>query len=279
MKRTLFFFLMLLNLTGAAAQKKKFFFDDIYFSVMAGNESFEPALSEWKKMYTDRITIPYFLDTMKVDFMPKCGIFINFNIKGGGALMASKRLINKTQGWFANKDLEWRTGLYYKQSNNSPSRPGLLSDFTYPYDTTRQHVGNYVKLNQEKQILEWQNIINFKTGSFLGERLRFNIGSGLGISRTVKNTIHETYWQTVYSWDSNSHNFIQQSAPAENNSFKAKAETNFSYVLYLGTELNLSKHIGLLSDFHYTIAHYKYSHHSPKIESFWVGLTCCYHIN
>lgn len=277
--KTLILPLFVFCFSVATAQKKKLFFDDIYFSGMAGNEVFHPELSQWKNMYADRTSIPYFLDTMKADIGQSLMFNFNINAKGAFAIMASKQLINNAKGWLANKKIEWRTGLYYKQSVSSPSQQRSLSDFNYPADTSGQYVSNRVKLKQEKQILEWQNLINFKTGSFLNKKVRFNIGSGIGISSTIKNTIHETYWQAVYTWNSSSHNFLVQTTPVADNNFKAKTETNFSYVLYLGTELNLSKKLGLLSDFHYTISNYKYSTVSPKIESYWFGLTLCYHLN
>jgi hypothetical protein len=273
---TLLLFFWLLPVT---AQRKKFFFDDIYFSGMTGNQTYLPGLSEWKNMYKDRKTFPYLLDTMKSAYYAKCGLFINLNTKGAFAIMAAKQLVHAKSGWWANKALEWRTGLYYKQSGYNPRNSSFLYDFYYPADTTKQYVRNNVRLNQQKQILEWQHLVNFKTGSFIHNKVRFNLGSGIAISKTIKNTITENYNQTVFTWNSGAHYFNQQETAVANTVYKAKAETNFSYVFYCGTELCLSKQMSLLSDFHYTAARYKYAPYQPLIESYWLGLTFRYGLN
>lgn len=195
--KAVFTIFLLLWFSSITAQNKKFFFDDIYFSGMTGNETYLPNLSEWKNMYKDRKTFPYLLDTMKSEYYAKCGLFINLNIKGAVAIIAAKQLVHASSGWWANKVLEWRTGLYYKQSRYNSGNSGFFSDFYYPTDTTKQHVSNNVQLKQQKEILEWQHLINFKTGSFINNKLRFNIGSGVAISQTIKNTITENYNQTV----------------------------------------------------------------------------------
>jgi hypothetical protein len=260
------------------AQHKKFFFGNIYFSGMAGNQVYETALPQWKNLYADRKNFPYLLDTMKTSFIPKDGPLLRINAKGALSLAAGKSLLPNAHGWMHNKMLEWRMGLFFKSTIHEPYT-GYVTTTDYPVDTTKTHTVTNVFLQQKKQLLELQQLINFKTGPFLFDKLRMNIGSGIGISRTVKNTIHEKYNQTIFTWSSSQHSFIQQNTPVAENDYKAKPETLFSYIFYLGTELKMSKQMSFLSDFHYSIAHYKYNNLSPKTESYWLGLTFCYGLN
>lgn len=271
--------LLLLCFVTTRSQQKKFFFDDVYVSGMAGNQVYQTDMKEWKNMYAGRTAIPYLLDTMKSAFIPKDGPFLRINARGAMSVILARSLVNRSRGWMRNKKLEWRTGLYYKTTMYNPGSSGFVTTHDYPADTTKTHTVDHVLLQQSKQQMEWQNLINFKTGPFLYDLLRFNIGSGIGVSRTVKNSIHENYYQTIYTWSTAQHRFLEQStAPAEND-FKAKPETSLSYIFYLGTELKLSSQMSMLGDFHYTIAHYKYSSLSPKIESYWLGLTFRYGLN
>ena len=242
---TLVFVMCLLKVT---AQHKKYFFDNVYFSGMVGNQVYEPALTEWKNLYANRTSFPYLLDTMKSSFIPKDGPIIRINAKGALSLVLGKSLLPNKQGWMRNKMLEWRMGLHYKAAFYKPYSPFVTSNY-YPVDTTKTHTITNVYLEQHKQLLEWQHLVNFKTGPFLYAKLRFNIGSGIGISRTLKNTIHERYNQTIFTWSSTQHYFLQQATPYSETDYKAKPETLFSYLFYLGTELNITKQMSFLADF------------------------------
>jgi len=272
----LFIFFML----GAAAQHKQFFFDNIYFTALVGNQEYKVDNAAWKNMYASRPTIPYLLDTMKYDYIsaPKDGPVLHFNIHPGVSLMAGKSLINKTSGFWRNKQLEWRTGFLYKNARYNPWSNTYVSFLNFPTDSTKTYTNDRVTLTQEKQLIEWQNMLHFKTGPFL-KTLRFVIGSGMAINTTLTNNITEQYNQVIYTWSSSYHSFQQQYTPRVSSSFKAKPETRIAYVFYLGTEYKLSKRMGLIGDFHYTLSHNKYAAASPKTDSYWVGVCLSYALN
>ncbi|MFN8250863.1 MAG: hypothetical protein U0V75_03190 [Ferruginibacter sp.] len=271
----------LILLTGwlnIEAQQKKYFFDNLYFSGMAGNQVYDVTPEQWKNLFANRSNFPYPPDSLKSDFIPKDGPLWRLNVKSGLSLAAGKSLLKGNKGWMRNKVLEWRTALHYKTAAHEPAS-SLATSTNYPTDTTKVHTITNVRLEQKKQILEWEQLVNFKTAPFLLNKLRMNIGSGFSISRTVASSIHEKYYQTTYTWNSSLRYFVTQSTPFTEADFKAKPETLLSYVFYLGTELKLASHMSLLSDFRYSIAHYKNNELSPKIESYWLGLTFRYGLN
>ena len=278
--RTCITLLLLISLLHAGAQRKKTFFNTVYFSAMAGNEESVVDKNEWKNMYANRPQIPYQLDTMSANFIPvpKDG-FYYINIHGAGGITLGKILIGDKPGWWHNKALEWRSGFVFKSSFIDGIRAGGYTNLQFPVDTTKPSTQNVVQLSQSKKILEWQNMINFKTGAIGKTKFRFNIGSGFGISRTLKNVIKERYSQTIYTWNTSLHYFMNQSGPYTETSFKAKPETRLFYLFYMGTELKLSSHASLLGDFHYTLAHNKHSSINPKAEGYWLGLTVSYSFN
>lgn len=274
-----FFTLFLLTIWfNAAAQQKKYFFDDIYFSGMAGNQVYETAPSQWKNVFAGRTSFPYKPDSLQTDFIAKDGPLWRLNIKSGLSLAAGKSLLGGRHGWMRNKVLEWRTAINYKTAFHKPG-VSLSTSAGYPTDTTKVHTVYNVQLQQKKQLLEWEHLINFKTGPILFNKLRMNIGSGFSISRTFNNSIHEKYNQTTYTWSSNLRYFVPQSTPYTEADYKAKPETLLSYVFYLGTELKMTSQMSFLSDFHYSIAQYRYNDLAPKIESYWLGLTFRYGLN
>jgi len=271
--------LLLFLVNAAVAQKKKNFFDHIYFSSMAGEEIYQIDQSEWKNMYVNRQTIPYLLDTMQYDFFPKDGFFLT-NINSAVAAMAGKSLFKNNTGNFLRKrEIEWRTGIHFKSINHSSYREGFVSSQNYPSDTTKINTRTFVGLNQQKKVIEWQNTFHFKTRYLLNNRLRFIIGTGLGINRTISNHINESYSSTTYTWNSAAHRFDEKYSPRTKNTFKAKPELHASYIFYLGTEFKISKSISFLTDGYYSIAHFKYSVTSKKTEGYWLGLTFCYSLN
>jgi hypothetical protein len=279
--RTVITILLLISLLHADAQVKKPFFNTIYFSAMAGDEVNDVDRTQWKNMYANRQQFPYQLDTMTLDYLsvPKCGIFLPSLGGAAGSLALGKSLIDTKTGWWKRKLLEWRSSIHFKSTYTNAIRYGGYTNILYPMDTTKPTIQNNVSLAQDKRTLEWQNMINFKTGPIFKTKFRFNIGSGLGISRTLKNTIKERYNQTVYTWNSSIHYFMNQPGPYTETSFKAKPETRLFYLFYMGTELKLSSHASLLGDFHYTLAHNKNSSINSKAEGYWLGLTFSYSFN
>jgi hypothetical protein len=256
--------------------QKKYFFDRIYFSGLVGNSVYQVDRSEWKNLYANRESIPYLLDTMQAGFIAKDGFSLRIDIKGAAGISVGKQLINTTKKWWHNRELEWRTSLFYKATRYSPSNPGYLDNYGYMADTTRVGMKRFVNLEQEKQIIEWQNLINYKTGHIIFKKMRFVIGNGFGISSTVQNSIHEKYKQTSYTWNSGQRRFDEQILANTDKKFKAKPETLFSYIFYLATEFRFSPQVLFFSDFHYTIAKNPLIHFEPKIESYWVGMGFSY---
>jgi hypothetical protein len=248
---------------------------------MAGDEVNEIDRTQWKNMYANRPQIPYQLDTMTFDYLsvPKDGFFLPPVNGAAVSVSLGRTLIDKKTGWWKRKILEWRTAIHYKGTFTDAIRYGGYTNLLFPMDTTKPNIQDNVSLSQEKKTLEWQNMVNFKTGPIFKTKYRFNIGTGIGISRSLKNTIKESYNQTTYTWNSNLHYFINQSTAFTKNSFEAKPQTHIFYLLYIGTELKLSSQISFTGDFHYTLSHNKYSSVNPKTESYWFGLTFSYSFN
>jgi hypothetical protein len=248
---------------------------------MAGDEENVIDRSQWKNMYANRPQIPYQLDTMTLDYLavPKDGFFFPPINGAAGSVSLGKNLIDTKTGWWSRKLLEWRSSVHFKSTYINAKRYGGYTNILYPMDTTKTTIQDNVNLMQDKRTLEWQNMINFKTGPFFKTKYRFNIGTGIGISHTLKNTIKERYYQTAYTWNSGLHYFTNQSTAISENSFKAKSQTRIFYLLYVGTELKLSSQISFIGDFHYTLSHNKYSSVNPKTESYWFGLTFSYSFN
>lgn len=244
----------------------------------AGDIISEVDKTEWENVFANNRTIPYRLDTMVENFPPKCGIFLP-RIGGGFSLMLGKELIRNKTGFWKKRNLEWKTGFFFKTETYCPSQTGYNSDYSYPRDTTAVYKKDYVWLSQKKNLLEWQNMLIFKTKPVLNNRIRFNIGVGFGLSGMLKNIISERYSQTEYKWDTTFHRFSQKNNIALDNNYKGKTETQLSFNLYGGTEFLFSKRISMLSDFQYSSAHNKYSSEYPKTENYWFGLTLCYHLN
>ena len=273
--------ILLLITVTVSAQHKKPFFNTLYFTAMAGEEVNVIDRTQWKNMYANRPKFPYQLDTMTFDYqsVPKCGIFLPSFSGAGGSISLGKTLIDTKTGWWSRKLLEWRSSIHFKSSYYNAIRYGGYTNILYPMDTTKTTIQDNVSLSQNKRTLEWQNMINFKTGPIFNSKFRFNIGTGIGISHTVKNTISERYNQTAYTWNSGLHYFNNQSTAFSENSFKAKPQTRIFYLLYMGTEIKLSSQISFIGDFHYTLSHNKYSSVNPKTESYWLGLTFSYSFN
>jgi len=218
-------FLFLIN--SAFSQSKKFFFDNIYFSAMAGEEIYQIDRLRWKNMYAVRNYIPYLLDTMQLDFTPKSGAFF-INFSSALAVMAAKSLSGNSKSKFLSKrEIEWRTGLHFKSINYNLDRQGFVSSLNYPLDTTKIHLNNFVRLTQKKLISEWQNTLHFKTRYLLKNKIRFNVGTGLGINTTITNKIEENYSVTTYTWNATAHRFNENHSPLTKNTFKAKSELLF----------------------------------------------------
>lgn len=271
--------LLLAFINTAMAQQKKIFFDHVYFSAMAGTEVYQIDRSEWKNMYADRTTIPYLLDTMQLAFIPKDGFFF-VSPDGTAAIAAGKSLFKNNAGRFLHKrELEWKTGFHFKTIYYSPNQDGFTNDPRYPSDTTKVTIIDRVRLEQRKKIIDWQNSIYFKTRYLFRDKMRFIIGNGISIGTTVKNTIEESYSNTIYTWNTTAHRFDEKQSPITNKSYKAKTDYYLSYILYLGTEYKLSKNVSLITDGYYSIAHFKYSAASKKTEGYWLGLTFCYSLN
>jgi len=260
----------------AGAQTKKSFFDRFYFSAWFGNLDYNTDQTKWKNIYADRSSIPYLLDTMKQAFQSREWFIISINAKGAASLSVSKRLTNDEKKFWRKRELEWRTGINFKTARHIPSRDGYMDYFNYQADTTKIHYKNFVRLKQNQQIIEWQNLLNFKTGGFPFRGTRFVIGNGLGISRTITNTIHESLSVTSYTWDTARHYLVQKQFANTENEFKAKPETSFSYILYLATEYKLGPQVTIAFDFNYTLSHYRYSAKHLRKEGYWLGITFGY---
>jgi hypothetical protein len=271
--------LLLAFINTATAQQKKIFFDHVYFSAMGGTEVYQVDRSEWKNMYADRPTIPYFLDTMQLSFIRKDGFFF-VSPDGTAAIAAGKTLFKNNTGRFLHKrELEWKTSFHFKTIYYSPNQDGFTNDPRYPYDTTKVTSIDRVRLEQRKKIIDWQNSILFKTRYLFNNKMRFIIGNGIGIGTTVSNTIKDSYGNITYTWNTTAHQFDEKQSPLASNSYKAKPDLYLSYIFYLGTEYKLSKNVSLITDGYYSIAHFKYSASSKKTEGYWLGLTFCYSLN
>lgn len=273
--------LLLVTAFTVTAQHKKTFFNTVYFSVMAGDETYEVDRKQWKNMYANRPLIPYQLDTMTFDYMsaPKDGFLFPLLNGSASSVSIGKSLIDKQTGWWHRRTLEWRSTIHFKSTFYNPIRYGGYASLLYPMDTTKPNMQTNVSLSQTKKILEWQNLINFKTKPILKNKYRFSIGSGIGISRTLKNIIKEKLNQTTYIWNPALRYFMSQSSSYNETDFKAKSETHLLYIFYMGSEIKLSSQISFIGDFHYTLAHNKYSSGNPKTESYWFGLTFSYSFN
>ncbi|MGF2414861.1 MAG: hypothetical protein ACQUYJ_21160, partial [Ferruginibacter sp.] len=103
------------------------------------------------------------------------------------------------------RELEWKTGFHFKTIYYSPNQDGFTNDPRYPSDTTKVTIIDRVRLEQRKKIIDWQNSIYFKTRYLFRDKMRFIIGNGISIGTTVKNTIEESYSNTIYTWNTTAH--------------------------------------------------------------------------
>lgn len=258
---------------SASAQNRKPFFNAYYISAWFGGQQDHVDQNKWKDLYKDRSSIPYLLDTMKVGQPRKDGILIpKIDITAG---IGAGKLLLKDGRWAKHRNLEWRTSLLYRHLVYQPSIVGFDNRSYQHTDTTRPYNDIYVNLKQVKDVIDWQNVLVYKSRYFHRDNIRLNIGLGLSLNTTISNNITESYQKTNYAWNSNLHGFQQQSIIATGDKFKAKRESHAAFVVYLGTEFKLSNRASLLADGQYTVAHNNFSATDKKVENYWVGVTLC----
>ncbi len=265
--------LAFISTLSVSAQNRKPFFNAYYISSWFGGQNDHVDQSKWKDLYKDRTSIPYLLDTMTLGQPRKDGILIpKIDIAAGFGV---GKLLLKDGRWAKHRNLEWRSTLLYRHLAYQPSVVGYDNYNYSPKDTTRPFDEIYVNLKQVKDVIDWQNMLVYKSRYFHRDKIRLNIGLGLGLNTTISNNISESYQKASYAWSSSLHYFQQQSFITKGDKFKAKRESHAAFAVYLGTEFKLSDKASLLADGQYTVAHNNVSRVEKKGENYWVGLTLC----